>query len=501
MCKKLLCMLLCGVLVFLCACGGGSTQNAPSATGETQVQIKRFTRLPGRLQKREAVYVSMEPDGSVRQIDVTDRLLTDAAQVRVEDISALQDIHVLTSPLQPEQDGLNLTWHMDSTELYYTGTTTKSLPVSLRIRYYLNGKEMSQQTMRGKKGTVQIDVQAQNNTGTGARITPFLLVGGMLIPKGAQNIRVESGGNIGDGNRDIAFGLLLPGIADALGLDALGTKMPTHFSVSFTVERYTPDSLYFALVPLSTERLGEAVQEAFGGSTFTFPDLTPLLSELQSAVQQNGLQHIWEGLPDSTALFHAAGDAMQAYSRQAPLLEVLQKYLTPENAELLRQSIEALSGVSVSKYAALVQDPVFLSFVADLGVVSEAFLQLIPTVSAFLTDLQQPQVLSALQTLPDTLQKLADLTQSLEQNRTQLEMLSDLSANGTFAKLAGLMHTLQSFLDSGTIETLQSITGQADQLRERLEALLEAGKKYDIFTLAPENAECSVYFILKTNVR
>ena len=146
------------------------------------------------------------------------------------------------------------------------------------------------------------------------------------------------------------------------------------------------------------------------------------------------------------------------------------------------------------------QDPVFLSFVADLGVVSEAFLQLIPTVSAFLTDLQQPQVLSALQTLPDTLQKLADLTQSLEQNRTQLEMLSDLSANGTFAKLAGLTHTLQSFLDSGTIETLQCITGQADQLRERLEALLEAGKKYDIFTLAPENAECSVYFILKTNV-
>ncbi len=498
--KKGLCLLLCVVIVFLHGCGKSSEPDR-SATGEPKAQARMYTRAPGRLQKREAVYVTLEPNGSVRRIDVTDRLISDVPEVRVSDVSTLRDIRAVTAEQTPQTDGLNLTWQMDTTQLYYSGTTEKSLPVNLQIRYFLNGDEMSQQAMRGKGGTVRIQVSASNTTGVGSEITPFFLAGGLLLPQDAEQVQTENGGSFGDGTREIAFGVILPGLGDALGVEALRERIPTHFSVSFSTKRYAPDSLYFALVPFNTERLGDLLGAALGGERFSIPDLQPLLRQLQETVSAETLQSALSGLPDSAGLFRSAADAMQAYERQTPLLRVLEQYLTAENAELLRQSIEALSGVSPARYAELVKDPVFISFVADMGVVSEAFLQLIPTLTAFFADLRQPEVLQSLQTLPDTLEKLSALTSALEENKAVLQTLSDLSANGVFSKLAGLTHSLQAMFDSGTLDTLQGMADQADALQSRLQTLLEAGKKYGIFTLAPENAECSVYFVLKTTVR
>ena len=499
--KKAISLLLCTAIVFLHGCSRPAAPE-PSSSGESKkAQTQQYTRLPGRLQKREAVYATLEPNGSVRRIDVTDRLISDTPEVRVNDVSSLRDIRAVTTEQMPQTDGLNLTWQLETTQLYYSGTTDKSLPVDLQIRYFLNGKETEQQAMRGKSGEVRIEVRAENRTGTGASITPFLLAGGLLLPKDAEQVQTENGGSFGDGTREIAFGVLLPGMGDALGVDALRERIPIHFSVSFQTKRYSPDSLYFVLVPFNTERLGELLGDALGGETFSIPDLTPLIQQLQDTVSGDMLQSVLTGLPNSTALFRAAGDAMQAYERQTPLLRVLEKYLTEENAEMLRQSIDALSGVSLSKYAELIQDPVFISFVADLGVVSDAFLRLVPTLTAFIADLRVPEVLDALQTLPDTLDKLSVLTAALEENRSGLQTLSDLSANGAFSRLAGLTHSLQSMVDSGTLDALQSMADQADALQSRLRSLLEAGKKYGIFTLAPENAECSVYFVLKTQVR
>ena len=133
-----------------------------------------------------------------------------------------------------------------------------------------------------------------------------------------------------------------------------------------------------------------------------------------------------------------------------------------------------------------------------MGTVSAAFSELIPVLTSFLSALRTPQVRGAISALPDTMRKLTALTDALGQNGQLLETLTDFSESGALTQFASLLGSVQSMLDSGALETLQSLAGRTDRLQQRLTALLEEGKKYGIFTAAPQDAETSVYFLFKT---
>ena len=106
------------------------------------------------------------------------------------------------------------------------------------------------------------------------------------------------------------------------------------------------------------------------------------------------------------------------------------------------------------------------------------------------------QVRSAISALPDTMRKLAALTDALEENGQFLKTLTDFSESGALTQFASLLGSVQSMLDSGALETLQSLAGRTDRLQQRLTALLE--ENGCIFTAAPQDAETSVYFLFKT---
>ncbi len=493
--KRILCCILVLILLFLTASCGKTPQQETQPQKDAQPQAA-YTARPSRWSKKEAVFVTLSPTGEPVSVRVTDRITTDRAQVRVDDISFLKNIRNLKGTEKPVSDGLNLTWHMPARELYYTGETDKLPPVLLSITYTLDGQAIKPQSLRGKAGTVQIRVQTKNTLKNGDLCTPFLLAGGTILPQDATDVRVENGGTLGDGNRDAVFSLLLPGMTESLDLGD-PALLPESFTVTFRTGRFTMCEWYFVLLPLSTLQLEDALRSVFGAVELPQLDASPVLSALRG-FDGAQIRTMLTELPKSAALFRTAGDAMRAYEAQQPLLDVLQTYLTQENAALLQQTIDSLSGTTLQEYAALLQNPAFVSLLADMGTVSAAFSDLIPVLTSFLSALRTPQVRSAISALPDTMRKLAALTDALGQNGQLLKTLTDFSESGALTQFASLLGSVQSMLDSGALETLQSLAGRTDRLQQRLTALLEEGKKYGIFTAAPQDAETSVYFLFKT---
>ena len=127
------------VLLFLTASCGKTPNTQTEPPKDVQPQAV-YTARPSRWSKKEAVFVTLSPKGEPREIRVTDRINTDRAEVRVDDVSFLRNIRNLKGTETPVSDGVNLTWHMTTPELYYTGETDKLPPVLLSISYTLDGE-------------------------------------------------------------------------------------------------------------------------------------------------------------------------------------------------------------------------------------------------------------------------------------------------------------------------------------------------------------------------
>lgn len=127
------------------------------------------------------------------------------------------------------QDGDNLTWSTDGKDIYYQGKTDKELPVSVSIKYYLDGKEISPDDLAGKTGHLKMEVTYTNTSKTTKKVngknaeiySPFVMVTGMILSTdNFANVTVDNGKVISDGSRNIVVGLGMPGMKDSLDLDS-----------------------------------------------------------------------------------------------------------------------------------------------------------------------------------------------------------------------------------------------------------------------------------------
>ena len=110
-------------------------------------------------EKEETVYVNMDASGNVEKITVSDWLKNNSQSAELSDSSSLSDIKNVKGDETFTQDGEKLTWQADGSDIYYQGTTDKELPVTVKLTYYLDGKEISPEDLAGKSGKVKITIQ------------------------------------------------------------------------------------------------------------------------------------------------------------------------------------------------------------------------------------------------------------------------------------------------------------------------------------------------------
>ena len=92
--------------------------------------LPAFAAAEDSFRKEETVYAVMNADGSIRSRTISEHLHRDGGLRGTTDRSTLKNIQNTQTEATFTQEGENLCWETDDTDVYYTGDTDRALPVS-----------------------------------------------------------------------------------------------------------------------------------------------------------------------------------------------------------------------------------------------------------------------------------------------------------------------------------------------------------------------------------
>lgn len=204
--------------------------------------------------KEETVYVIADNTGKEQKIIVSDHLINNDDKDTLEDASTLKDIENVKGDETFTQSGNKVTWQADGNDIFYQGTSESELPVTQKLTYYLDGKEVTPEELAGKSGEVTIRFDYTNNQKVTAEIdgkdediyVPFMAVSGMILGDEFSDIEVENGKVISDGSNNVVVGYALPGLKESLNVkdsDFDGdVTIPDYVEVKAKVENFKLDT-------------------------------------------------------------------------------------------------------------------------------------------------------------------------------------------------------------------------------------------------------------------
>ena len=204
--------------------------------------------------KEETVYVIADNTGKEQKIIVSDHLINNDDKDTLEDASTLKDIENVKGDETFTQSGNKVTWQADGNDIFYQGTSESGLPVTQKLTYYLDGKEVTPEELAGKSGEVTIRFDYTNNQKVTAKIdgkdediyVPFMAVSGMILGDEFSDIEVENGKVISDGSNNVVVGYALPGLKESLNVkdsDFDGdVTIPDYVEVKAKVENFKLDT-------------------------------------------------------------------------------------------------------------------------------------------------------------------------------------------------------------------------------------------------------------------
>lgn len=199
-------------------------------------------------EKTETVYSVLNSDGSISDTIVSSWLHDEDGINNIKETLNLTDVKNIKSNEKPSKDGNTYTWNAKGNDVYYEGTATKQLPVSVKIRYELDGQEMSAKDMEGKSGHLKLMISFTNNysevkniNGKSIVIHPSYLAGGMLNMSTGKfsNVKCESGKIVNDGTNEMLAFANIPGLNETLksaGLDKVNNQLGISDDVTVEVD-------------------------------------------------------------------------------------------------------------------------------------------------------------------------------------------------------------------------------------------------------------------------
>ena len=155
-----------------------------------------------------------------------------------------------------------ITWENKGEDISYEGTSNQQLPVTTKVTYYLDGKEIKPEDLAGKSGKVKIRFDYTNNESRTVNIdgkdvevkVPFLAASMLMLPGDKfKNVKVSGGKVMADQDQSIVIGTAFPGLADSLELkDYEATKdidLKDYVEITADVENFELD---FTATAIST---------------------------------------------------------------------------------------------------------------------------------------------------------------------------------------------------------------------------------------------------------
>ena len=238
--KKQYNKLVCGTIIVslitisLTGCGLKERDVASSVETErlTEVVSEGLKGSSIKSGKDETVYVSLNQDGSVDNITVTD-VLKNFEGGEVQDQSDLCEIQNVKGDEVYKVNGNKILWDYTGSNITYQGKATNELPIGVTITYELDGKEIPLDKVAGTSGKLRIIYEFENNTASKkSESVPFLIASGLILSKTkCTDVIIDHGKVIEEGNNYIVVGYAMPGVLDSM----------ESFEIDMTVQDYEQD--------------------------------------------------------------------------------------------------------------------------------------------------------------------------------------------------------------------------------------------------------------------
>ncbi len=505
-----------------CRKGGtdGETTTSPEESSTAEQHV--YDGLATNVTKSETVYVNLDAAGNRLSTVVSDKLHSDLSQVKLMDKSDLSDIVNVKGTELPVINGTDIEWNIDTNDLFYRGYSDKELPAQIGIKYYLDGSEISPEDLKGKTGTLKIEISMTNTlyeekevNGVMHKIyNPMLMFGGLILPEDKfTNITAENGRFISDGSKTIVFFAGMPGVSDTLGIEGdklkelgIGALADVDMSGKYVIEAEVTDcslgNMYFAAMPLSglvkTFKLSDDIN--------SLTDMLETLTELADSLKQVDTQKILSALSadgnNLNQLTDVLADASKLYENNKALIETLTKYMTEENIQLVKNVTDDLKNVDMETVSQLANDKNLKKLLTDLEKTDlKKYEELLknPLFKAFFSDISS--VASDAQALMPSIEKLSTAFKGTDFNK----LLSDIQS------LMTVMNTLSDKLSTPenrvalnklpeTVEEVKRIASVAEQNADLINSLLEFAGSDDLKKVT-EILENSQTDSLKTAVK
>ena len=312
--------LLKTLAVSVCAAlaAGGAYALAPDKQADTEKVTEETTVAAASEDtgavKDETVYVLAGADGSVQKIIVSDWLKNTLGAQQLSDSTTLSDIE----NVKGDESFASGSWDAQGKDIYYQGNSDQELPVSMKVTYKLDGKEISPQELLGKSGKVTIRFDYTNNSYETVEIggkqekiyVPFVMLTGMLLDNEVfRNVEVTNGKLINDGSRSAVVGMAFPSLQENLAIDKEQFEIPDFLEITADVSDF---AFGMTITVATNEPFSKLDIEALGDMT----DLDSSMQEMTDAMDQllDGSAQLYDGLE---TLLEKAGELSEGVDKLA----------------------------------------------------------------------------------------------------------------------------------------------------------------------------------------
>lgn len=208
--------------------------------------------------KDETVYSKLDASGSNYKTIVSTHIENTENEELIKDLSDLLNVKNTSGDETFTQDGSTFTWNANKNDIYYQGESQKDLPIECKVKYELDGKEISANEIAGKSGKVKITLQYTNKeertvTVNGKKVkmyVPFVVVAGTIVKnENNQNITISNGKVIDDGTKTTVIGMAMPGLQESLGVSADEVEIPSNIEITMDTTDFETNGIFSYVTP------------------------------------------------------------------------------------------------------------------------------------------------------------------------------------------------------------------------------------------------------------
>ena len=247
--------------------------------------------------KNETVYSKIDENGNVISTTVNEQIKNTKKLDTIEDYTELEDILNISSNDEITKLNKNISINAFGKDVFYQGTSKKSLPIGINIKYYLDGKEESLDNILGKSGKIKIIIDFTNNEKHNALVngkqetmyTPFLVTMGTMLDSNVTNIKINNGKVVASGNKNMVVGISSPYLNRSLNISELSNL--NTLTLSYETDKFKLPTMYFVV---TNKLLSDADLSVFN----KLDGLNSKVDELQTNMNKidNGASDLSKGI-------------------------------------------------------------------------------------------------------------------------------------------------------------------------------------------------------------